>query len=386
MSEYAGRIAIGAILAVALVVGIAFELNYLVPNNVSTITSSGTAASTTSSASLITASSSNTRGWFGDEATPSGCGNMTWTARSTRDGYIMDMYISSPVSPGQDYLLGSNLCFYTYLQNLDNRSSSSPSNENLTVMWVNDTEAAAMSHTVSMVTYFESSCPVPAYSGSFGANSTGWNCEVIWNTSQPYNGTLPIATDLQNGYSYTASATVTMSNSTSTIRTGEAFGLTTTIPTYATTSGTSTITPALSCGGQIFKLLTPLQSGPISLKVTTDQGTIVNNNGTVFVTHVGANGTSNYCLRLEANSTGYLQIAANDGFSPTGTYNMTIFAGFGQGPGYEGSLPPVTVMTGTSVEMTLSVPSGELSIVTSTQGSSQVSTTTTTVTNIESKG
>ncbi|MDA4117385.1 MAG: hypothetical protein OK455_03475 [Thaumarchaeota archaeon] len=245
---------------------------------------------------------------------------------------------------------------------------------------MNDSETAVMNHTNSTTTYFESSCPVPAYSGSFGANSTGWNCLVVWNTGQPYNGLLPFATIIHAANFFAADANVTMPNSKSGPHTSAVFGFTTTSP--ASTTSSSTTTPVLSCGGR-FKLLTPLQTGPISLKVTTDQGANLVNNGTVFVTHVGSNGTANYCLRLQPNSAGYLQVAASDGLSPTGTYNVTIFAGFNQGPGYEGSLPAITVTTSMSTGITLSVPSGALSIVTSSPGGALASTTTTTASSVE---
>jgi hypothetical protein len=300
-----------------------------------------------------------------------------WTLHPT--GYNMTMFISTPTSPDWYYTLGSTICFYTYFQNVKNQSSSLPTGESLKVEFFNNSERAVMNNTNSTTTYFESSCPVPAYSGSFGANSTGWNCLVVWNTGQPYNGLLPFATSIQSGNAFIADATITMSNSTSGPHTSAAFGFTTTAP--ASTTSSSTTTPVFSCGGR-FRLLTPLQSGPISLKVTTDQGAIVNN-GTVFITHVGTNGTANYCLRLQPNSAGYLQVAASDGLSPTGTYNVTIFAGFNQGSGYEGSLPPITVTTSMSTGITLSVPSGAVSIVTSSLGGALASTTTTTASSVE---
>lgn len=371
MSEYAGRIAVGAIVAVALVVGLAFELNYLVPN----------------SSSLTTASTPFTSGWFGKEAPPSGCGNMTLEEHLTgyRTGYIMDMYDSPRV--GQNYVLGSTICFYTYFQNVRNQSSSLPTSETLEVTSSNVTAYPAQNPTDPKTINFETSCPVPAYSGSFGANSTGWNCEVVWDTSQPYNGTLPIAgTPQTNGIFYDATATVTISNSTAHTHTSVAFGLSATPPASTTASSSSSI-PALSCPGQTFKLLTPLKTGPLSLKVTTDQGAVVNNNGTVFVTHRATNGTSsNYCLRLQGNATGYVQLSANDGLPQTGTYNVTLFAGYNQGPGYEGAIPSISISTNTAVSVTISLPSGEVYLVTSTQGISSVTTITTTATSIEGNG
>jgi len=370
MSEYAGRIAVGAIVAVALVVGLAFELNYLVPNS----TTSSLSTSSTSTSSLTTPSAAPTS-WFGPEGSQGSCGSIINAVNFTGNGYTMDMYLSSPPTGTRQYLLGSTLCIYTYLRNIDDQSTSLPSVETVTVTGIINQSK------ISEITFFQSRCAAPSsYAGSFGPNSTGWNCVATWNTSEPYlNGTLPSAAFPDT---YMINATITMADSFR-IFLPYSFGFTTSPPSVATT--TSIAAPTFSCGGPTFKLLTPLQSGSISLKVTTDQGAIVNN-GTVFVTHIGTNGTSNYCLRLEPSSTGYLQIAANDGLSPTGTYNVTVAAGFNQGPGYEGSLPSVAVTTSTSVELTLSVPSGAVSIVTSTQGSSQVSTTTTTATSVESQG
>lgn len=371
LSEYAGRIAVGAILAIALVVGLAFELNYLVPSNAAGSSSTAIGASGTST---LTSSTSAT-GWFGNEVPPTYCGNMTKAAYTLGNGYTMNLYLASTLRGASGFLLGSNICFYTYLQNLDNKSTSLPSSENIVV-----TSFRNQSRNSGM-TIYENSCPVPvSYSEPFGPNSTGWNCSVVWNTSQPYNGILPSTASPDN---YVVNATVPLSGSPEVIHAPPFSFSFTTSPFTATTS--STTTPEYSCGGQAFKLLTPLQSGPILLKAVTGQGSIINN-GSVFVTHVGPNGTANYCLRLQPNADGYLQLAADDGLPQTGSYNLTLIAGYNQGSGYEGSIPSFTVQSNTTVDVTISVPSGEVYVATSTQGSNLVSTTTTTATSIESDG
>jgi hypothetical protein len=281
----------------------------------------------------------------------------------------MNMYLpTSPETVGDNYLLGSSLCIYTYLQNVDNKSTSLPIGENVTVFGLGNT-------------YYRSSCAVPtAYTGSFGPNSTGWNCSVIWNTGQPYDGILPTSV----GPTYSVEALARFPGPPAAIVYSQdvgGFGFTTATSVAISSSSAS---PVLACGGQAFRLLTPLQSGPISLKVTTDQGAIVNN-GTVFVTHTVpasagiSDRTANYCLRLEGNATGYLELAANDSLPMTGSYNLTLFAGYNQGPGYQGTIPSFTLQPDTTVFVTLSVPSGEVTVVSCAQGNS-CSTTTTTAT------
>jgi hypothetical protein len=125
------------------------------------------------------------------------------------------------------------------------------------------------------------------------------------------------------------------------------------------------------------------------LKVMTDQGAIVDN-GTVLVTHVGTNGTANYCIDFPGgsrpNSTGYFSIAANDGLSPTGTYNITLLVYEPIPGGYVGSLQSFSVTTNTSVAVSWSVPSGAVLIVTHPQGSTEIATTTTTANSMEAVG
>jgi hypothetical protein len=159
-------------------------------------------------------------------------------------------------------------------------------------------------------------------------------------------------------------------------------------PTSTSVSTTTSSTAvSASCGGPVFTVLNPSQNGSLYLKVITDQGSLVNN-GSVAVTHTvpAGNGTSggiaNYCLHFEANGTGYLKLSANDGLLPVGAYNLTLWAGYNQGPGYVATIPPFTVQPNATVYVTVSIPSGEVYVVTSTQGSSLTTTTTTSATSI----
>jgi hypothetical protein len=310
------------------------------------------------------------------------------SARSA-DGYRIDVYLSMIPGVSGGVPLGSNLCIYTYLQNLDNNSTALPSVLSLYVTNVNSSDTSVWSGVI----FSRSECAVPAsYSGSFGPNSTGWNCNVVWNTSQPYNGLLPNAARPDV---WEANETIRLSNSSTFIN--APYGLPasfkfTTASSPATTTTTTSTTAAYYCGGPIFERVTPMQNGPLYLKVVTNQGSIITNNGTVFVTHIvpAANGisggTADYCLNLQGNATGYLELAANDSLLPTGSYNLTLFAGYNQGPGYQATIPPVTVQPNTTVYVTLSVPSGDVTMVTCTQGSSSCATTTTTATSIASGG
>jgi hypothetical protein len=355
MSEYRGTIVIGAVLAVALVAGLAVALNSLVPGNSSIVTSTST-----SPGSSLTS-------WFGPESPPAGCGNASTRGGFTGWGYRDDVQSSWPRQ-------GGTACIYTYLQNTGNESTSLPTNESIVVT----------SYTTPPVVYFQSECVAPPYSGSFGANSSGWNCVALWNTSNGYNATsmvgAPVAAE------YQAMVTVHFADSPLVILGGN------NIYVERETSATTASSPSgPSCGGPDFKLLTPMQNGSIYLKVVTDQGSVITNNGTVFVTHEvpAASGVSggkaDYCLRLSGNATGYMELAANDGLPQTGSYNMTLAAGYNQGSGYVATIPAFTVPSNATTYVTVSVPSGDVTIVTSVQGSSPV-TTTTTATSIKNGG
>jgi hypothetical protein len=131
-----------------------------------------------------------------------------------------------------------------------------------------------------------------------------------------------------------------------------------------------------SCGNPVFPVLGQEENGSIFLKVLTDQGSLVTN-GSVLVTHsVSANRTT-YCLRLEPDANGFVELA-NDGLPRAGIYNLTFAAGYDQGPGTWASVYLFSVQPNTAVYVTVSVPSREALIVTSTTGNSTVTTVTTT--------
>jgi hypothetical protein len=136
------------------------------------------------------------------------------------------------------------------------------------------------------------------------------------------------------------------------------------------------------CGNAIFPVLGKQENGSIFLKIVTDQGAAVDN-GSVLVTHVvfssppaTANRTT-YCLRLEPNATGFIDLA-NDGLAQAGNYNLTFSAGHDQGPRTWASVYLFSVQPNTSIYVTVSVPSRVAQIVTSTTGNSTVTTVTTT--------
>lgn len=302
-----GVVAVTAV-AVALVVGFAFELNYLAPNSPAAAQATSTLPnSTTSSLTAVqsTSTESTSAGltWFGTpEPAPSSCGREEAAFGGTGDGYSTTLYL--PWGDSGEYLLGSSICILTNFQNSGNQSSSLPS-----------TEVVKVLNSSSGATVYQSSCSVPtSYAGSFGPKSAGWNCAVIWDTSKPYDGHLPTAApnsrvDYGTIAPYDVSFTISMADSYQVQMGGGGIKLTTSLPSTTTsssastssqssTSTTSSSTSPFNCGtGQAFTPLTAIQSGPMYLKVTTDQGVIVDN-GSILVTHVGTNGTANYCINF----------------------------------------------------------------------------------------
>jgi hypothetical protein len=136
------------------------------------------------------------------------------------------------------------------------------------------------------------------------------------------------------------------------------------------------------CGNAIFPVLGQQENGSIFIKILTNQGSLVTN-GSVLVTHsvslgpqLPANRTT-YCLRLEPGANGFIELA-NDGLPQAGIYNLTFAAGYDQGPGTWASVYLFSVQPNTSIYVTVSVPSMEAVIVTSTTGDSVVTTVTTT--------
>jgi len=173
---------------------------------------------------------------------------------------------------------------------------------------------------------------------------------------------------------------------------GLAFELNNYVPGTVTTSsgatGTSSISPSPNysnyCGTPSFRVETSLQNGMVFLKVVTDQGVNVGN-GSVLVTHSvpALNGSSapttdSYCLRLDAFGSGELGLAANDSLPPTGSYNLTLIAGYDQGLGYQGIVPKFVVQPDTTVVVTVTVtgPSSGGVFIATSPGNTTVTTTT----------
>lgn len=342
MSEYKGRVAVGAILAVTTAVAFGFALNNYLPTN--------------SGGSMGTSV-------FGADAPQTYCGGSVHASGGSRGyGYSLDAN-TTWYGP-----FGGEVCIYTHLQNYGNESTSPPANETIVVTYPKNPG----------VIYYKATCVAPPERGSFGPNSTGWNCVAIWNTANGYNGirASPIIGCCTGADEFLMQIVVHLKDST-TINGGGAIYL-----ALPNSTSTATTAPTYSCGGPAFKRLTPTQGGPVYLKVVTNQGTVVNNNGTVFVTHMTPDGTAHYCLPLPLNATGYIELAASDGLAQTGSYNMTLFAGYNQGPGYQASLPVFTVQQNATVYITVSVPSGIVRIESCPQGGTDCATVTATATTL----
>jgi len=301
--------------------------------------------------------------WFGNGAPPSECSNSTVMSYSMVDGYRLEIY-----SPSQPVPAGGGLCIHTRLLNLDNSSTSLPANETLMVT----------SSSTPGFDYFQAVCFPASHPGSFGPNGTSWNCAASWNTADyahPANSAPPDA--------YQVLVVARLSNS-STVVTGSSNIHLLLSEESSTTSNTAS---RFGCPGP-FKLESPTQNSSLFLRIVTGQGSVIPaNNGTVFVTHTapasanGQSGTWNYCLRLEGNSTGYTPLVGNGTLPAAGSYNMTLFAGYGQGPGYQGSIPAVNVEPNSTVYVTITVPSGEVTILDCPEAGA-CSTTTSTATTL----
>jgi len=143
--------------------------------------------------------------------------------------------------------------------------------------------------------------------------------------------------------------------------------------TTVTSTGTATTQPTTSttlesyCGSPAFPVESPLENGTVFLKVVTGQGAVVGN-GSVAVTHnalPGANGTASYCLRLNAFGSGYIGLAARDSLPQNGTYSLTLYAGYDQGAPYQATIPAFSVLPDANVNVTVTVPSGAVEVVSS---------------------
>jgi hypothetical protein len=345
LSEYKGKIALGAVLALATAVSLAFVLNAYLPASFDVPTSIGQ---------------------FGPYEPQTYCGSSIHASGGSYGGGY-SMIVNSTTVP-----FGGKVCIYTHLQNHGNDSTSPPANETIVVTYAENPG----------VVYYKGSCIAPPNAEPFGPNSTGWNCVAIWDTSNGYNGirASPIISCCVGANEFLMQILVHLRDSSTTVGGGGTIYL----ALSNSTTTTTTTTPSYSCGGPTFKRLTPTQGGPIYLKIVTDQGSAVPDNGTVFVTHAGPKGTANYCLGLPFNATGYVGLAASDGLAQTGSYNMSLFAGYNQGPGYQGTLPAFTVQPNTTVYVTVSVPSGTVTIESCPQGGNSCTTTTATATTIGS--
>ena len=171
-----------------------------------------------------------------------------------------------------------------------------------------------------------------------------------------------------------------------------------TVSYNASTTSTSTAFGLSACGGPLDTLLNPAPKGTVYVKVVTDQGVLITN-GSLLVTQVGNytwnyNGSwpgwglrAHYCISLgDVNGTGYLQLGENRIFLTSGYYNVTLLAGYNQGPGYISTIPSIQVHPNSTIYVTVSIPSGEVTVVTSNEGSSAVTTTTTSATTIKNGG
>ena len=158
------------------------------------------------------------------------------------------------------------------------------------------------------------------------------------------------------------------------------------------TSPSAIITNIPTCvflNGDIHVAYPPIQSGPIFLKVVTDQGSVVTN-GTVYASQRLSlsdwNGSGDYCLALsyDTNSTGYMQVGApadvmagGDGLSlSAGVYNYTVIAQYGANQSFKVAMTDIVVQANMTTYITISIPSGEVTTITCGQGNSCTTATT----------
>ena len=158
------------------------------------------------------------------------------------------------------------------------------------------------------------------------------------------------------------------------------------------TSPSATITNIPTCvflNGDTHVAYPPIQSGPIFLKVVTDQGSLVTN-GTVYASQRLSlsdwNGSADYCLALsyDTNSTGYMQVGApadvmagGDGLSlSAGVYNYTVIAQYGANQSFKVAMTDIVIQANMTTYITISIPSGEVTTITCGQGNSCTTATT----------
>jgi hypothetical protein len=145
-----------------------------------------------------------------------------------------------------------------------------------------------------------------------------------------------------------------------------------------TSTVTSLVSPAGYCVMPDHRVFAPLPTGPLFLKVMTDQGAVIPN-ATILVNHTGGTlgsgkpGFASYCLHLRPNATGYAETSANDSLVSYAQYNITL-VGYYQGD-YRATLPPLFVPMNSTVYVSVVVPSGGVTEVTCRQATGACTTT-----------
>jgi hypothetical protein len=146
------------------------------------------------------------------------------------------------------------------------------------------------------------------------------------------------------------------------------------------TSSTATINNIPTCmflNGDVHVAYPPLQSGPIFLRIVTDKGGSLVTNGTVYASHrlsiSNWQGSADYCLALsyDTNSTGFMDIAdatvgMPGGMPAGGVYNYTLVAQYGANQSSRIVIPDIVVQPNMTTYLTVSVPSGQVSVTTVT--------------------
>lgn len=163
-----------------------------------------TTSSLNSTKSTSAESPSNGSAWFGAEAAPGSCANETrYASFGGSDGYKLTTYLT-PTPTMEQFPMGSTICIHTYLENTGNQSTSLPSTETVKI-------TSVINEASSGIIFYESDCSVPGnYTGSFGPNSSAWNCVSNWDTSKPYNGNVPTTAGPNT---YEAIVTISMADS-----------------------------------------------------------------------------------------------------------------------------------------------------------------------------
>jgi hypothetical protein len=288
MSEYAGRIAVGAIVAMAIVVGLGFELS-----NIGT----STTLSASSSNSIITTASSS-----------SDCAVVIY---NQTDGSIYSLGRPCGAIGAPSKGLSSF-----------NVTSSPALSIISTNGWVNTFYVNLTSKQLTQI-------PGVTFSNNYQ--------QAFYNGRPIINGTI-----LPTPYVTTTSSTVTSSGKWCTY-----------------------------LDGMTHYLQTPLPSGPIYIKVMTDQGALVTN-GTVYASNrVNVTswwGSDDYCVYLSSNtnSTGFEQVTENLYPNQGGVYNFTVVAQYGANQSSKVVIHDIVVQTNTTTYIAISIPSGQVTIATVT--------------------